>query len=123
MISLILLILGGIFSACVDVLRFRWNTSIFRNWPNQLWVNPNFSWRNKWKDGDPEKGEKFLGSSTIFVWLTDFWHLCKFIMILLFVGSIVFYNPMIVWWLDIIILYCSFTIIFELFFSIILVKK
>lgn len=42
--------------------------------------NPNFwikdiSWKNKWKDGDPKKGEKFLGSSTIFVQLTDAWHL------------------------------------------------
>ena len=32
---------------------------------------------NKWKNGDPKQGERFLGSSTIFVGLTDAWHLSK----------------------------------------------
>lgn len=37
------------------------------------------SWKNKWKDGDKEKGERFFGSSTFLVWLTDGWHLLKFL--------------------------------------------
>lgn len=32
------------------------------------------TWRNKWKGGDPKQGERFPGSSTIFVALTDPWH-------------------------------------------------
>jgi len=42
--------------------------------------NPNFwdkhkSWVNKWKNNDPINGEKFIGSSTVFVWVTDAWHI------------------------------------------------
>ena len=38
------------------------------------WWNKDESWRNKWKNGDPLQGERFLGSSTVFVWATDGWH-------------------------------------------------
>ena len=31
--------------------------------------------KNKWKNGDKSQGEKFWGSSTIFVMFTDGWHL------------------------------------------------
>lgn len=127
MISLILIILAGFFNACMDVLKTRFDKSIFRNWPNQNWVDPSISfpitWPNKWKDGDPSSGEKFPGSSTFLVWITDFWHLCKMLMLLCIMFSIVFYNPLVNWWADILILYCSFTITFELFFSKILIKK
>lgn len=37
------------------------------------------SWQNKWKNGKKELGEAFWGSSTFFVWLTDGWHLLKFL--------------------------------------------
>jgi hypothetical protein len=36
--------------------------------------NPTISWREKYKDGDPEKGELFPGSTTVFVGTTDLWH-------------------------------------------------
>lgn len=126
MISIILLILAGIFNACMDVLKTRFNKSIFKNWKHQKWIDPSISyvfWTNKWKDGDPSAGEKFPGSSTFLVWITDFWHLCKMLMLLCIMFAIVFYNPLVTWWADILILYCSFTIPFELFFSKILIKK
>lgn len=39
------------------------------------WSNPDISWRNKWKDGNPSKGPAFTGSTTIFVGFTDLYHL------------------------------------------------
>ena len=39
--------------------------------------DPDVSWRNKWKNGNPEEGPRFLGSSTIFVGFTDAWHLAE----------------------------------------------
>ena len=125
MISVILIILAGILNAYMDVLQFKFNASRFRFWENQQWVNPALSSQNKWKYDEEGiwQGEKFFGSSTFLVWLTDFWHFCKFLMLLFITGAIVFYNPLINWWADILILYCSFTITFELFYSKILIKK
>lgn len=42
--------------------------------PSRYWIKSMAS-PNKWKDGDPRKGEKFFGSSRWFVSLTDAWHL------------------------------------------------
>ena len=43
---------------------------------------------NKWKNFDKSKGEAFFGSSTVFVFLTDGWHLMDIIKILsyIFIG-------------------------------------
>ena len=43
------------------------------------WWNKDKSWKNKWKHGIPELGERFFGSSTILVWLTDGWHMTQFL--------------------------------------------
>ena len=42
-------------------------------------LNMKDTWKNKWKNGDPKQGEKFFLSSTTLVWLTDFFHLVKFL--------------------------------------------
>ena len=124
MITIILIFFAGIFNACMDVLRTRFGNSIFAECDNQMWVNPMFSWVNKWKwDGNLKIGEKFLGSSTIFVFVTDLWHLCKFLMLLLLMGAVVFYQPIFNWWGDLILIYSIFTVTFELFYSKILIKK
>jgi len=122
-ISIILMIFAGICNSVMDVLKTRYNNSIFASWPNQTWLKPSLSWVKKWKDGNPKKGERFLGSSTVFVWLTDFWHLAKFFMLLGIAFSIVLYQPIVAWWIDWFILYCAFTIPFEIFYSKVLVKK
>jgi hypothetical protein len=122
-LSLILLLFAGIMNSVMDVLKTRYQKSIFRECKNQLWIDPAMSWPNKWKNGDKNKGERFPGSSTVFVWLTDFWHLTKFLMLLFISFAIVFYHPIIIWWVDWFILYCSFTIPFEIFYSKILIKS
>jgi hypothetical protein len=49
--------------------------SIFEKWGK--WFDARVSWLNKYKPGSWEAGAKqprFLGSTTVFVGLTDFWH-------------------------------------------------
>jgi hypothetical protein len=119
-ISIILMMIAGMFNSCMDVLRYRYNISIFRNWKNQNWVNPALSWPNKWK---PTTKFGDLVMSTVLVWITDMWHFVKMLMILSVCFAIVFYTPIYKWWADLLILYFAFTTIFELFFSKILIKK
>ena len=112
------MVMGGILNACMDALQFKFNASIFKRWKNQGWVDPAISHANKWKYVDGVcVGEKFFGSSTFLVFLTDLWHLCKFLMILAVSASIVFYNPMINLYSDLFLLYISFTVSFEIFYT------
>lgn len=76
-VGLILVSLSAISESIMDKIQFHYDKSIFSNEKfNQLFWNPVESWKNKWKED--LKTEKFLGSSTIFVFTTDAWHLFKF---------------------------------------------
>lgn len=44
---------------------------------NPRYWRPSESWVNKWRNGDPAQGERFPGSSTVFVWTTDAYHLAR----------------------------------------------
>lgn len=114
------MMIAGMFNACMDVLRYRYNISIFRFFKNQNWVNPSLSWPNKWKP--KSKFGDFI-MSTVLVWVTDMWHFVKMLMLLSVCSAVALYSPIYTWWLDIIIFYFAFTTIFELFFSKILIKK
>lgn len=46
---------------------------------NPRWYNPNESWKNKYKNGDPAAGPKFPLSTTALVAMTDQYHLNNFI--------------------------------------------
>lgn len=117
MISLIFLFVAGIFKAIIDTLQFHFETSIFKNF-NQKWWNPSISWKNKWKNGDPKQGERFLGSSTIFVSLTDAWHFFQHLLIFCLILSIVTYSKLsCLRIIDFLIFYTVFTVTFEIFFS------
>jgi len=91
MAILALSILAGLADGTRDTLSFRYSRSIFPQGDGetllgagaQFW-NPDISWRNKWKDGDPAQGEAFPLSSTALVWITDAWHLLQFIMLTCF---------------------------------------
>lgn len=122
-----MMILAGIFNAAMDVLKVRFEISVFKKWKNQNWIDPSIAWHNKWK-----LDEKIFGKqiniidkimSTVLVWVTDMWHFMKMLMLLCISIAIVFYEPIFNWWLDVIIMYGSFTITFELFFSRIFVKR
>ena len=72
-ITILLFAIAGMFKAGMDIMQFKYDNSIFYNLPQkyQFWFNPAISWKNKYKNGDSEQGEKFFGSSTVFVWITD----------------------------------------------------
>ena len=77
---------SGLSEAVMDTLQFHYYKSPFAKYNHQFW-NPQLSWRNKYKKGDPSLGPKFPGSTTIFVSLTDGWHLFKLLRnLFLFVG-------------------------------------
>jgi len=46
---------------------------------NPNWYNPQVSWKNKYKNGDPAQGAKFPLSTTMLVATTDQYHLNNFI--------------------------------------------
>jgi hypothetical protein len=48
----------------------------FKKANDQFW-KPSESWKNKYKNGDPKQGEKFRGSTTSFVFVTDAYHLLR----------------------------------------------
>jgi hypothetical protein len=72
--------------------------------------DPNQEWRNKWKDGDPRRGEKFPGSSTFFVALTDRWHLMQSVFLNCTFAAMLFFAE---WWI-VLILRVLFGVVFEL---------
>jgi hypothetical protein len=63
-----------------ETLQFHWKT-FKRKFPNAnpKWFNPAVSWKNKYKDGDPDKGAKFPLSTSVLILTTDQYHLNNFI--------------------------------------------
>lgn len=75
-----LLVLSGAAKGFNETLQFNWQgfESVFPK-ANPQWFWPQKSFNNKYKDGDPEKGEKFPLSSSVLVMFTDQYHLNNFI--------------------------------------------
>jgi hypothetical protein len=76
--ALFLILASGFSEGAMDTLQFHFDRSVFSKM-NILFWNPTISWKNKYKEGDPNKGEKFLFSTTFLVSLTDGWHCMKLI--------------------------------------------
>ncbi len=76
-LGFILVAISAACEAVMDKTQFHFDKSIFsQDKYKQTFWDPNKSWVNKWKED--LKTEKFIGSSTIFVFTTDAWHLFKF---------------------------------------------
>ena len=130
MVTLLLIVLAGFFNAVMDTLFTHFSQSIFKNL-NPLFWNPEESWQNKWAQPFPQPyepkwyyfgfpppyKERFPYSSTIFVFLTDAWHLAKALMLACIMGGIVLYEPIVGGWGDFFIYYCSFTFTFTMFYT------
>lgn len=119
-ISLILLAIAGILNASMDCITCCYSNSIFSKL-NSKYFNPSESWKNKWKYDPIKKAytkEAFFLSSTALVFLTDFWHLCKLLMLVLIFTSMVIYQNKFGAIIDIIILYIVFTVSFEISYRI-----
>lgn len=63
-----------------ETLMFHWKI-FHRKMPhaNPNWFNPDKSWKNKYKDGNPQAGPKSFLSTTALVMFTDQYHLNNFI--------------------------------------------
>jgi hypothetical protein len=92
-IGILCSIIAGVSKAGRDTLAHHFETSIFRNLNPMFW-NPVLSGVNKWKNGDKTQGEKFFLSSTLWVALTEAWHIFEMLNVFCLcvgVGLMVFY--------------------------------
>lgn len=128
--------------AVMWTLQFHFEKSIFMKLNHKYWYPP-ASWPNKWKlipfkDGDmivayDNKGrsiERFPGSSSIFVWLTDAFHLFQFIFLNTLILALSFmadgkmvYSFPVQWWEAFIGIRLIYALVFEGLFGWLLIKK
>lgn len=120
----VFVILSAVCKSIKDTLQFHFYNSIFDKCNHQFW-NPDVSWKNKYKDGEIGV-PKFWGSTTIFVWLTDAWHLFDMLntLLLFFACFFTVLSDFKEWaiYLSIFILFVVYHVIFEVFFRL-FVKK
>jgi hypothetical protein len=90
LIGTLFFVFAGVSEAVMDTLQFHYSYSIFYYFRNKLFWDPSTSWKNKYKNGDPLAGPKFPGSTTIFVGLTDAWHLFKLLRNLFIFSGVLF---------------------------------
>jgi len=77
-LSLTFLFLGGVSDGIAETLKFHYDhfKHRFPDANDNLW-NPDLSYKRKWKNGDPEQGERYLMSSSLLAWTTDPYHLLQ----------------------------------------------
>ena len=75
-----LVFMAGASKGFNETLLFHWD-AFHQKFPkaNPNWYNPQLSWKNKYKDGEPANGPKFPLSTTMLVATTDQYHLNNFI--------------------------------------------
>jgi hypothetical protein len=129
--------------AVMWTLQFHFTESVFKNLNAKFW-NPEKSWQNKWKtslsknkilsftvtDSKGHFKERFPGSSTIFVWLTDAFHLFQFVFLntLFLAFSFIaegkeLYGFTFHWWSAFIGIRLIYALVFEGWFGWLLIKK
>lgn len=70
---------SGMLDGTIETISYHYETGFKPRFPNindKFW-NPALSWKNKYKDGNPALGPKFMGSTTLFVSTTDAYHLLR----------------------------------------------
>lgn len=88
-LSFVLLALAAICNAVMDVSDHHYHKSIFRRFDNRLWWDGEISWKNKYIDGDFNKGRvKWYFGLNKPVQITDAWHFFKMWMIIFICGAI-----------------------------------
>ena len=77
-ISIVLFILAGLFDATRDKLLFHFDKSVYKG-INDQYFDTRTSWLNKYKNKDPFQGEAFPLAKGPLVFLTDAFHLSKYL--------------------------------------------
>lgn len=119
MISLILWFIASVVNGAMDMNFNMYDRSIFSKFKGTFW-NPSESWKNKWKNGDRNQGERFCGSSTIFVSFTDSWHLFKGAMLVAILSAIItfdMYYIVEIWWLNALIISTIYALVWFIGFE------
>ena len=128
--TLILIIIAGACNAVMDVLQFNFDKSIFKKYNPSFW-DPKKSWINKYRQPltlykkkwyyfgmiTPKFKELFPFSTTLFVSLTDGWHLFQKITWSCLIAAIVLYEPVNGQVIDFIVYYAVFTSSFTLWYD------
>jgi hypothetical protein len=137
-IIILLFIMSFSAYAVMWTLQFHFGISRFKNLNPKFW-NPAISFENKWKTwsngniiiyANGKKIERFPGSSTIFVWTTDAFHLFQFIFLnslfisvsLIADGKVV-YGYSVYWWQAFLGIRLMYAVVFEWGFGKLLIKK
>jgi len=70
--------MAGSFEGTAESLKWHYDQfeNTFPEANNEYW-NPELSWRNKYKNGDPVQGPAYFGSTTFLAWTTDGYHLMR----------------------------------------------
>lgn len=125
-LSAIFIVLAAISNSIMDKPLHHWDKSIFSNITKNKdwWYSPD-SWKNKYVDGDPEKGRvKWLGGiMNKPVQLTDSWHFFKMLMIIFICLAISMHSNFIHPAIDWIIYGLLWNGSFSLLYNIILKKR
>lgn len=119
---IVLIVIAALSKAVKDTLNFHYGNSIFSKLQPEQWWNPSISWVNKYKSAQDLR-PKFWGSTTIFVMITDAWHLFDFIGIICLLGAVCCYQVLVYPVVDFLIYYVIYTGIFELCYRGFLLKS
>lgn len=71
--------LSGMTDGTIESINYHYEDGFKLRCPganDQFW-NPALSWKNKYKNNDPAQGPKFVGSTNVFVFTTDAYHLLR----------------------------------------------
>lgn len=69
---------SGMFDGSAELVKWHYKDfqKVFPGADPQFF-DPNVSWSNKWKNGNPDEGPRFIGSTTVFVGATDWYHMAR----------------------------------------------
>lgn len=73
------MLLSGMIDGTIESMVWHYEDGFKQRCPNandQFW-NPAVSWTNKYKNHDPAQGAKFFGSTNLFVYTTDSYHMLR----------------------------------------------
>lgn len=94
--SFLLFFLAGFLNGGMDVIKFNWNRFAFQT---EWWLE-----RGEWAPALRSWLQKHV--ATMFA---GGWHLLKFLMVVSIIATILMYEPLISWWIDLLLMYFAFS--------------
>lgn len=87
-----LMFTAGLSNGVSDAIQHKYDQTVFANWNNDQYWNPDLSYRNKYRSWPDDRRAAFPGAKTWLVWTTDAWHLTKTIQLKSVQAAIVTYR-------------------------------